>query len=137
MGFQQSETPYWQGPGNPSYAPEPWGSYASLPSDPDFSWCDRDDGQCRMALYQKISGSKNLSIYGAGFWTFFNNNELCGDNCQGNAVLIEDTVDMNYFGINTRYVNTLVRQNGGTLATSEQNAGGWGAAVAAFLMDSK
>jgi hypothetical protein len=44
---------------------------------------------------------------------------------------------MNYFGINTRYVNTLVRQNGGTLATSEQNAGGWGAAVAAFLMDSK
>jgi glucan 1,3-beta-glucosidase len=90
-----------------------------------------------MALYQQISGSSNLSIYGAGFWTFFNNNELCGDNCQGNAVLIENTENVNYFGINTRYVNTLVRQKGETLATSAQNAGGWGAAVAAFMTDGR
>jgi glucan 1,3-beta-glucosidase len=44
IGFQQSETPYWQGSGAPSLAPEPW-SPLFLPSDPDFSWCSGGDAQ--------------------------------------------------------------------------------------------
>ncbi|KAH9907978.1 glycoside hydrolase family 55 protein [Xylariomycetidae sp. FL2044] len=38
MGFQQSETPYWQGNNSAQLAPSPWAP-GVLPSDPDFSWC--------------------------------------------------------------------------------------------------
>ncbi|KAB5585857.1 glycoside hydrolase family 55 protein [Coniochaeta sp. 2T2.1] len=131
-GFQQSESPYWQGPGddNPSYAPDPWGGSDSsgLASDPDFSWCAPDDGRCRMALYQRISGSKNLSLFGSGFWTFFNKGVLCEGNCQGSAVQIEDTEGLYYFGLSTRFVDNLVVDAGSVVATSQENVGGWGAA---------
>lgn len=132
-GFQQSESPYWQGPGNPSYAPDPWGGASSFASDPDFSWCDESDGQCRMALYQRISGCRNMSLYGSGFWTFFNNGHLCKGNCHGTAVQIEDTEGLWYWGLNTRYVNELVRDKGDVVATSLGKEAGWGAAVAGFL----
>jgi glucan 1,3-beta-glucosidase len=136
LGFQQSETPYWQGNGNPSLNPDPW-SPLPLASDPDFSWCSGGDAQCRMALYQRISGSSNLSMYGGGFWTFFNNNQFCNSDCQSNALLIQNTKSLFYFGINTRFVSTLVRNNGASLVTSGNNPGGWGAGVAAFLTDSQ
>jgi glucan 1,3-beta-glucosidase len=89
-----------------------------------------------MALYLRISGSTNLSLYGSGFWTFFNHNQLCSGNCQAESVQIENTEGLYYFGLNTRFVDALVRHEGDVLATSSENAGGWGAVVAAFLKDS-
>ena len=44
LGFQQSETPYWQGIGSDVLSPQPWEN-ALLPSDPDFSWCEAGDAQ--------------------------------------------------------------------------------------------
>ena len=58
--FQQSETPYWQGPGN-ILAPAPWDNDL-IPSDPNFSNCDGDDAQCRMAWFERISGCTNLFL---------------------------------------------------------------------------
>lgn len=89
-----------------------------------------------MALYQRISGSSSMNMYGGGFWTFFNDNVLCSENCQSNAVLVQDTTGLYYFGINTHQVNTLVLNDGDALVTSYWNPGGWGAGVAAFLTDS-
>ncbi len=146
FGFQQSETPYWQGNGSPSNAPDPWSPLA-LSSDPDYSWCTGSDNtpQCRMALYLRISGSSNLNFYGGGFWTFFNGHGpntdgSCSGNCQTNAVLIQSTSKLFSFGISTHQVTNLVRNNGATLATAFFNPGGWtpnGATVAAFLTDSQ
>ena len=49
LGFQQSETAYWQGSGQATIAPDPWGPVA-LSSDPDFSWCAGGDAQVRRTL---------------------------------------------------------------------------------------
>ncbi|RFU24725.1 hypothetical protein B7463_g11612, partial [Scytalidium lignicola] len=132
IAMQQCETPYWQGNGSPSLAPAPW---TELAGDPDFSGCASTDAQCRMAFYQVITGGSNLHIYGSGFWTFFNDNINCNSVCQTNAIAISGTTDLYYWGINTRYVLNLIQQNGSPLVTENNNPGGWGAVVAAFLTD--
>lgn len=144
VGFQQSEAPYWQGTGQGSLAPDPWGPGSGGvglrfdESDPGFGWCGTGDAQCRMALYQRISGCENMSFYGGGFWTFFNNDKLCDDktDCQKYAVLIEKTKKLFYFGINTHLVDTLVLSDGAPLGTHYFNPGGWGAGIAAWLTNS-
>ncbi|KAL9617387.1 MAG: hypothetical protein Q9160_007837, partial [Pyrenula sp. 1 TL-2023] len=79
--FQQSETPYWQGPGN-TLAPAPWEDDL-ISSDPDFNNCGNGDGQCRMAWFERISGCTDLIAYGGCDWVFFNNNKNCGNTpCQ-------------------------------------------------------
>jgi glucan 1,3-beta-glucosidase len=88
-----------------------------------------------MALYQRISGCRDLSLYGSGFWTFFNADELCDGNCQAEAVQIDATKGLYYFGLNTRFVDNLVVDKGDVVATSKENIGGWGAAVGGFLKD--
>jgi glucan 1,3-beta-glucosidase len=90
-----------------------------------------------MALYQRISASKNLSLYGSGFWTFFNRNQLCDGNCQGAAVQIDSTEGLYYFGLSTRAVDNLVVGEGDVVATSRENVGGRGAAVGGFLKNSR
>jgi glucan 1,3-beta-glucosidase len=138
MGFQQSETPYWQGNNSASLAPDPWSPLA-LASDPDYSWCTSSstNAECRMALYQRFSGVKSMNMYGAGFWTFYNNNVGCSGDCQTNAVYIESTSGLYYFGLSTHQVTNLVVNNGQTLVRELNNPGGWqeGGTVAAFLTD--
>jgi glucan 1,3-beta-glucosidase len=89
-----------------------------------------------MAWFQIISGSSNLYIYGSGFWTFFNDDSSsCGSSCQTNAVDIASTTSLHYYGLNTRSNTNLVYYNGAVLVTQNNNPGGWGAVVAAFLWD--
>ncbi|KAL7623884.1 hypothetical protein AAE478_005440 [Parahypoxylon ruwenzoriense] len=145
IGFQQSETPYWQGGNSTARAPDPWGPVALLDSDPDFSWCSRgasndekEDIHCRMSIYQRISGAKDLSLYAGGFWTFFNGNEACaaGADCQADAVRIENNSSgVHYFGIGVNHVANLVVRDGEPLVTSARNKGGWYANTAAYLVD--
>ncbi|KAI1781170.1 hypothetical protein F4818DRAFT_436363 [Hypoxylon cercidicola] len=73
IGFQQSETPYWQGGNSTPTLPDPWAPLA-LPSDPDFQWCEPED--------------VHLSLFAGGFWTFFNDNKACanGVECQRDAI---------------------------------------------------
>jgi len=133
VGFQQSEAPYWQGSATAStWAPAPWNSTALLPSDPDFSWCHPNDSQCRMALYQRMTGVRALSIYGGGFWTFFNHDEVCHGECQHDAVWVQNASGLSYFGLNTRSIGTMVQNNGKDWIMSADNKGGWVGAVAAF-----
>ncbi|KAI1373765.1 glycoside hydrolase family 55 protein [Hypoxylon crocopeplum] len=137
IGFQQSETPYWQGSNSTPITPDPWGPVA-LASDPDFSWCAADDVHCRMSLYQRISGARDVSLYAGGFWTFFNGNEACADGeaCQTDAVRIDNSTGVSYFGLGVNHVANLVVQDGEAAVTSDGNRGGWFANLAAFLADS-
>ncbi|KAF2716427.1 glycoside hydrolase family 55 protein [Polychaeton citri CBS 116435] len=139
VGMQQSEAPYWQGPGSSSLAPAPWTALTDNYHDPDFSNCDGGDGKCRIAWYTRISGGSNLFLYGSGDWTFFNNNngDCQNDYCQTNAIEVDSgTTGLYWYGINTHAVLNMVMNNGATLVTRNNNPGSWGGVVAAFLSDS-
>ncbi|OJJ44259.1 hypothetical protein ASPZODRAFT_18453 [Penicilliopsis zonata CBS 506.65] len=131
--LQQSETPYWQGPGN-DLAPAPWTDDLGS-SDPDWSNCAATDSLCRMALFERIRGSSNLFLYGGCVWTFFNNNGGCNGDCEQNAIRVQSSRGLYLFGTNTKSVTNIFLDDDLVVATETQNAGGWGAVVAAYLYD--
>lgn len=98
MGQIQTETPYYQ-PNPPAPAPF-WFVNDSL-SDPDFAtvcrghdttftvpWTPVGDPPCGMAWGLRVLHSRNVVIFGAGLYSFFNNYEtrcstqLAGERCQ-------------------------------------------------------
>ena len=136
VGMQQSETPYWQGAGSPSLAPAPW-TVNSTYGDPTFSNCAASDALCRMAWFNYVNGSKNLFIYGSGFWVFYNDYNACSNNgCQTNGCYVSTTTGLYWFLVNTRSVLNMIYNNGATPVTTNNNPGSWGGCVAAFLYDS-
>jgi glucan 1,3-beta-glucosidase len=136
--MQQSETPYWQGPGSPDLAPAPWVANTQTYHDPDFSGCASSDALCRMAWFQRISGGNNIFIYGSGFWSFFNHNGGCSNGiCQTNAAeVVSDTSSLYWYTFNTFQSENLLINDGAVLVTQNNNPGSWGAIVAAMLADS-
>lgn len=128
--LQQSETPYWQGEGSDSLAPAPWSS-SLIPSDPNFTNCDHSDAKCRMAWFQQIRDSTELFLYGAGTWTFFNDNGGCyGGLCQKNAIRIQNSRDVYFYGTNTRSIDNMFLDADEVVVTAAEHAGGWGGVVA-------
>ncbi len=145
LAFQQSETPYWQGVNSGLLAPAPWQD-SLLPSDPDFSWCGKDDSQCRMAAYQLIRESSDVNVYGGGYWTFFNgiNRDGCKEECQENAVIYANNTKLASFGVSTHNVRTMVLEGDAkdyvSVVTDKANSGGWqsgGGVMAAYLRQSE
>jgi glucan 1,3-beta-glucosidase len=142
-GMQQSETPYWQGPGlstGDTLDPAPWAPALVTPyGDPDYSNCGGGDTQCRMAWFEYIDSSTNLFLYASGFWTFFNGNDLtnCNNNaaCQTNAIDIKSSSGIHMYGINTKSNLNMVMGDNGLLVTMNNNPGGWGGVVAAMLAE--
>lgn len=132
--MQQSESAYWQGPGN-ELAPKPWdGSLTDL--DPHFDHCDPGDSLCRMGFFEIIHGSSNLFFYGGCNWVFFNNNGDCNQkNCQKNAIQIEDSKAVYLYGTNTKSTENIVLEGSQVIAKQADNAGGWGGVIAAYLYD--
>lgn len=142
LAFQQSETPYWQGVDSGYLAPSPW-SDSLLASDPTFEWCAADDAQCRMGIYQYVADSKDISIYGGGYWTFFNGIKRngCKNECQENAAIYLNNSGLRSFGISTHMVRTMVLESGeggkyNPVVKNKANLGGWmsgGGVLAAYL----
>ncbi len=100
MGLIQTETPYYQP--NPE-APIPFNLVNTSIHDPDFNMdCNvaSDSNQtriagnppCAMAWGLRVINSQNVSVYGAGLYSFFNNyNTTCsapgnGESCQARMV---------------------------------------------------
>ncbi|KAL4918595.1 pectate lyase superfamily protein-domain-containing protein [Aspergillus aurantiobrunneus] len=132
--MQQSESAYWQGPGN-MLAPSPWQDNVA-PSDPDFSQCAAEDALCRMGLFERIHASSSLFLYGGCNWVFFNNDEGCnapGGKCQKNAIQIRDSSAVYLYGTNTKSTINMVLEDNHAIATEDENAGGWGGVIAAYL----
>ncbi|KAL4906769.1 hypothetical protein BDW74DRAFT_189930 [Aspergillus multicolor] len=132
--MQQSESAYWQGPGN-MLAPAPWQDNM-IASDPDFSQCAADDALCRMGLFERIHASSSLFLYGGCNWVFFNNGGPCNTTtgkCQANAIQITDSSGVYLYGTNTKSTTNMVLSENQVIATENENAGGWGGVIAAYL----
>lgn len=127
---QQSETPYWQGPGN-LLAPAPWAE-SVVDSDPDFSQCAANDATCRMALFELIDQSSDLFLYGGCNWAFFNNNGDCNGKCQKNAIQVLDSSSLYLYGTNTKSVDNIVLEGHTAVVREQGNEGGWGGVIAGY-----
>ncbi|KAI9927862.1 hypothetical protein MW887_002714 [Aspergillus wentii] len=132
--LQQSETPYWQGPGN-ALAPAPWADSLTS-SDPNYSGCAANDATCRMALFERIHGSSHLFLYGGCNWVFFNNNGGCNGKCQENAIQILESSHLYLYGTNTKSTTNMIIYKDEVIASEDGNAGGWGGVIAAYLYNS-
>ncbi|KAK0617735.1 pectate lyase superfamily protein-domain-containing protein [Immersiella caudata] len=113
LGLEQGESPYWQGAGNALLPPAPF-TASLLPSDPDFTWCPATDAKCRMALYQYVTNSSGINLYGGAFWNFRAgpSQGLCSGDCQTNAVLYENNKEMYSYGIATINDRNMVLETG-------------------------
>ncbi|KAL6237017.1 hypothetical protein BDW75DRAFT_249492 [Aspergillus navahoensis] len=132
--MQQSESAYWQGPGN-MLAPAPWQDNM-IASDPRFAQCAADDALCRMGLFERIHASSSLFLYGGCNWVFFNNNGNCNTTsgkCQKNAIQVTDSTEVYIYGTNTKSTTNMVLSGNQAIATEDENAGGWGGVIAAYL----
>ncbi|KKA30509.1 hypothetical protein TD95_002078 [Thielaviopsis punctulata] len=129
MGLIQSETPYFQ-PNPPASKPFP---VESSMSDPDFAtYCQyrNDSAPCEMAWSLRIISSRDVSIFGAGLYSFFNSyNTLCsaegsGSRCQARIVDVDiETAGANLaiYNLNTIGSKSMVTRNGVDIAMYSDN----------------
>ncbi|KAK3725363.1 hypothetical protein LTR37_000333 [Vermiconidia calcicola] len=118
IGFMQTETPYMQP--NP-LAPTPFTPNLKY-GDPTFAICPSDTDPsgvpCKDSWGLRIVNSKNVLIYGAGMYSFFNNydQECVGNrNCQQNMVRIQNS-QVSAYTINTaNSVSMLINDGMGTV----------------------
>ncbi|ORY68799.1 pectate lyase superfamily protein-domain-containing protein [Pseudomassariella vexata] len=151
IGLQQTESPYWQGTGQPNYAPAPWTPNTTY-GDPTFSNCaDQDadgNGQCFRAWAHHAAGSSDIVIHGSALWVFFNgmndnkfqdaNCDKYGGICQLNMIFLSDAVSTFMYSLGGKSTTNLVYDTTGgdiNVAAMDDNVGGWGAVVAAYLRD--
>lgn len=81
LGHMQTETPYYQ-PNPNALAPYATGG-SGFPSDPSFDNCA--DDLCKGAWALRILDSTDIFICAAGFYSFFQDNQLgctAEENCQ-------------------------------------------------------
>ncbi|KAI0410472.1 pectate lyase superfamily protein-domain-containing protein [Xylaria grammica] len=84
LGHMQTETPYYQ-PNPVATSPYKAGMF---PSDPTFENCAED--YCKGAWALRVLNSSDIYIYSAGFYSFFQNNELgCTSQEECQLALIE------------------------------------------------
>ncbi|RDW65057.1 hypothetical protein BP6252_10708 [Coleophoma cylindrospora] len=140
FGMQQVETPYWQGPGSPNPAPNPW-SPNSAYFDPTFSNCGTD-AQCTMAWAMRIVGGQDIYAYNSAFWVFFNHwapgnyGSSIAQSAVGQAscgTVEAGTSDLFWFNIDSRACDYIVYDNNRTQTRQVNAPGSWGGAVGAYL----
>lgn len=136
-GFIQTETPYYQP--NPQ-APAPFTSLSSL-NDPTFSSCAGQPTSCHDAWGARIVASRNILIYGAGHYSFFNNyDQTCvatngPEDCQVNMVDIEGTVsNINIYCLNTVGTTNMILEAGTSLARYSDNVNVFPDTIALFRL---
>ncbi|KAG2335843.1 glycoside hydrolase family 55 protein [Suillus weaverae] len=118
IGFAQTETPYYQ----PSpAAPAPYSTTSSY-NDPTFS------SSINMAWGMYIQSSSNIIIFGAGFYSFFQNysqNCLTTNTCQAQIFNIDSKSNVTAYSVSTvaTTYQLSVSQNG--VIRSSDNADGF------------
>ncbi|KAJ5503889.1 hypothetical protein N7463_006763 [Penicillium fimorum] len=132
-GFIQTETPYYQP--NPNAANGPYPTNPDL-NDPDYSSCL--GGNCN-SLGLRILNTKDVIIYGAGFYSFFNNySTTCStfplpEDCQSMIFSVEgSTSGLVVYGLNTVGTNYMIVKDGTALATVADNLATYAATIAYF-----
>ncbi|PMD62903.1 glycoside hydrolase family 55 protein [Hyaloscypha bicolor E] len=139
MGFIQTETPYYQ---PTPVVPTPF-SAVPAPSDPDFaSSCSVQSGNCAEAWGLRIVNSKDVFIYGAGLYSFFNDYSITSsnsggpENCQTNIFSLEGSVsNINVYCLSTVGTANMITQNGKSLASYSDNVDVFPDTIALFTTD--
>ncbi|KAK8059107.1 glucan 1-3-beta-glucosidase [Apiospora saccharicola] len=117
IGHLQTEAPYFQ---PEPLAPHPFTPGKSFASDPTFDDCTTD--ACRTSWGMRILDSKNITVHGAGLYSFFQNfqqNCTNAHNCQESILEVQNSHDVaifNIFTVGTENValginDTAIRQN--------------------------
>ncbi|KAJ5779779.1 hypothetical protein N7457_007499 [Penicillium paradoxum] len=134
-GFVQTETPYYQP--NPNAANGPYPTNPAL-NDPSYSSCL--GGNCN-SLGLRILNTKNVIIYGAGLYSFFNNySTTCStfplpENCQSMIFSIEgSTSGLVVYGLNTVGTTYMIVKDGTALAQVSDNLATYAATIAYFTL---
>ena len=120
MGMIQTETPYYQS--NPDalipFTPQP-----STWNDPDFSDCSTPS--CRKAWGLRVADAREVYVYGAGLYSFFDNyGQQCLDpeTCQLNIVQVDSCSDVTISGLSTKASSNMVTaSNGQSLVQQSEN----------------
>jgi glucan 1,3-beta-glucosidase len=134
LGHMQTETPYYQP--NPN-ALDPYKAGASgFPSDPVFADCSSD--LCRGAWALRVLNSSDILIYSAGFYSFFQNNELgcVGQNRCQFALIDTNFADALYvYNIFTKGAVQVVSPQGGLppVLANSTTLNGYTSEIAAWL----
>ncbi|OBT89655.1 hypothetical protein VE02_01791 [Pseudogymnoascus sp. 03VT05] len=130
MGLIQTETPYYQS--NPD---------ASVPFtvNPTFSDPDLTQGSSltKKAWGLRVRDSKDVYIYSAGLYSFFNNyNQDCLDtaSCQDNMVSIESSTNVQLLALSTKAAVNMVTVEGQSAALDKDNRNNFCAAIAVFAL---
>jgi glucan 1,3-beta-glucosidase len=130
MGLIQTETPYYQS--NPD---------ASVPftANPTFSDPDLTQGSSltKKAWGMRVRGSKDVYIYGAGLYSFFDNyNQDClaTASCQDNMVSIESSSNVQLLALSTKAAVNMVTVEGKSAALDKDNRNNFCAAIAVFAL---
>ncbi|KAF3920271.1 hypothetical protein AA313_de0208584 [Arthrobotrys entomopaga] len=133
LGMIQTETPYYQS--NPNvYLPF---AVNSAYDDPVYECTDKSpNSTCAKSLGLRVNNSKNVLVYGAGLYSFFQNygQDCLKDNtCQDDIVSIEGTTqDFFMYNLNTVGVSNMVKANGKKLVPQADNKNGFANTIAMF-----
>ncbi|THC96069.1 hypothetical protein EYZ11_004442 [Aspergillus tanneri] len=141
-GLLQSESPYMQGDGATRLAPAPWTALDSY-GDPDFSWCDENDGACRSALATNVDGGMDVMLYNSAAWAFFHGEwhgdygQQCEGTCQTHMMRVTNAPqNFGWYSINTRKTDVMIL-DGETNPREMNHPGGWEAIVQVYRQFTK
>ncbi|KAK4464051.1 pectin lyase fold/virulence factor [Cladorrhinum samala] len=132
LALIQTETPYFQG--NPD-ATKPF-TVNEKYADPDFEkQCANDtSGTCKRSWGVRAVNSKDVFIYGAGLYSFFDNYAqdcLKTQSCQNNMVSLEDSA-VHFFGLSTKASVNMITVNGSGIALDKDNRNNFCATLARY-----
>jgi glucan 1,3-beta-glucosidase len=132
MGLIQTETPYFQS--NPN-AITPF-TVNSAFTDPNFSaTCGSDSDLCPKAWGLRVVNSKDVLVYGAGLYSFFDNYAqdcLKTESCQSNMVDMQGSSNVVLYGLSTKAATNMVTLEGKSAALDADNRNNFCATVALF-----
>ena len=127
MAHIQTETPYYQS--NPD-ATVPFTSNPKF-NDPVFSGSSTNN----KAWGVRVLKSKDVLIYGAGLYSFFDNyDQTCVplNNCQDNMVELVASTDIHLYGLTTKAAVNQVTVDGKSAALDSDNRNNFGAMISVF-----
>ncbi|KAF2124812.1 glycoside hydrolase family 55 protein [Dothidotthia symphoricarpi CBS 119687] len=127
-GAIQTETPYYQP--NPA-ATVPF-TVNEKYFDPDFS-----QSESKSAWAVRIIDSTSLWNYGAGTYSFFSNYAqecLDGENCQTDINQVDNSTNVNWFGLSTKASVNMITSGGKGLLKDADNRSNFCATVAIFAV---
>ncbi|KAI8837405.1 glycoside hydrolase family 55 protein [Chytriomyces cf. hyalinus JEL632] len=115
----QVETPYYQGVPTALTPITPLAAF----NDPTFSNCTPGDKRCIKAWGLRIINTRDMIVYGAGLYSFFENyTQTCLDthDCQTNMVTVESSI-VSLVGLNTIGTSNMIQVDGVVVAKAIPN----------------